>query len=1257
MSNNNLPLVSFAIPSYNHEKYIGEMLDSCLAQTYPNIEVIVVDDASPDGSRQVIEDYVRRYPGIVRAEFNATNLGPALTARKAVRLTRGDFIAGIGSDDVSLPHRIAAGMELLLANPSLGAVFSKAEIIDETGRTIDSPIAQVFNCEYDDIRWRLLSGNFLCGPSMLVRGDLVRKVSPNPSLGYVEDFDQCLRILDTHELLRVDDVWVKYRSHGRNLSVHTQNTVPFAGNYETAISILSALERWPLDKLFVFRSPPGTVEHKQELAEAHCHLAEHCIRTDDTLFDRPFLLTSEAYRQLLIATENDPNNEHAATLLREVWKRLGDHPRAQGKKPIAFVDWQEQQGGADATTDQGPRYASRRPPVTFDEAYARWQQCRFFVPGDTAMIESSIAGWKQIPKIHLIMRLAPGHETHLADTLDSLIQQLYGEWHLDIVTPLPAPDGLDELPCIGWHTLANPEDAKATIDFLANARRFDWLFEIPAGARLDPLCLWRLATQMQAQPDARAFFVDDDCCDNAGKHHSPRFKPGCNPAALQSADLAGPVCLRHDAWLATGGASRRDGSPWFPQLLRVAGQFGWDAIKHVPDILISYPGVFPSDPESCLLGLFDSFRDKGIDGEIVPTGGQSWGIRYPLGNPPKITVVIVSGGQLDLLARCLASILDKTRYPEFKILIALGATDNDPDLNAWLADIQQSPSPRIGVVRSAGNYAANCNAAIQGAADEFVVLIREEAVIIQASWLEELARTCLQPDVVGAAPRLITPGSALIRHAGNVLGLKGIVGSPYEGKAKLGEPGYLDCLLAARDVSTLTAACMMIRKSAYLAVDGMDEATFGKHFAEVDLCQKLRRNHQRLIFQPLATVVYEGSAELTIAADTERQARMAVDESRATRAFLERWPANATVDPYWNPNLSLAETVPALETDFRPQWQFLPSATPRFLVRPLTNGQGTFRVTAPLRALRKAGLASECIWNQEGPREPANAELIRLAPDTVIVQHYVHDRFLDALQSWTQLPDRPFIVYAMDDLLTDMAESNPLRKNIPANSRARLKYAFERCDRLVVSTEFLAEAYRHMISDIKVVPNRLEQDIWLPLHSHRRTGPRPRVGWAGGTTHHGDLVLLKEIIEQTRDEADWIFFGMCPDEIRPLIAEFHPFAEFSAYPARLAALNLDIAVAPLACIPFNQGKSNLRLLEYGVLGIPVVCTDIDPYHDSPACCVPNTSAAWVQALRERIHDADAREREGDRLRQWVHQGYILEHHMDQWLNAHLPDRK
>jgi glycosyltransferase involved in cell wall biosynthesis len=129
---------------------------------------------------------------------------------------------------------------------------------------------------------------------------------------------------------------------------------------------------------------------------------------------------------------------------------------------------------------------------------------------------------------------------------------------------------------------------------------------------------------------------------------------------------------------------------------------------------------------------------------------------------------------------------------------------------------------------------------------------------------------------------------------------------------------------------------------------------------------------------------------------------------------------------------------------------------------------------------------------------------------------------------------------------------------------------------------------------------------------------------------------------------------MCPDEIRPLLKEYHDLVPFDEYPAYLASLNLDIAVAPLTMTPFNQGKSNLRLLEYGALGIPVVCTDIDPYRNSPACRVENAAGAWIAALRERIYDAEGREQEGIAMRDWVHRTYLLEDHLEEWLGAHLP---
>jgi hypothetical protein len=108
---------------------------------------------------------------------------------------------------------------------------------------------------------------------------------------------------------------------------------------------------------------------------------------------------------------------------------------------------------------------------------------------------------------------------------------------------------------------------------------------------------------------------------------------------------------------------------------------------------------------------------------------------------------------------------------------------------------------------------------------------------------------------------------------------------------------------------------------------------------------------------------------------------------------------------------------------------------------------------------------------------------------------------------------------------------------------------------------------------------------------------------------------------------------------------------FYEYPAKLASLNLDLAVAPLEIHPFNEAKSNLRLLEYGVMGWPVVCTDIHPYQNAPVKRVANEPQAWIDAIRERVHDLDAAEREGDQLKAWVLQNFMLEDHLDEWMRA------
>jgi len=877
----------------------------------------------------------------------------------------------------------------------------------------------------------------------------------------------------------------------------------------------------------------------------------------------------------------------------------------------------------------------------FSLAENSWLAKRRLLDSDGYLLAESAAAWKSAPTFHLFTRLDDQQQPLLAETLDGLNHQLYGHWHIDVVTTLAAPPGIEAVSALGWHCIADDAQAKATIDFLVAAGRRDWIIELPPGAVLDPLCLWRLVDEINRHPEMQAFYFDDDSVDELGIRKQVRFKPRPNAEWLRSLDLAGPLLIARKTWREIGGASPFSGSPWYDQMLRFQEHQPAAALGHVADVLISYPGGCPVAANDCLHALLAQQQRLGIAEEIVPAGENCWRTLPNLEQVPPVSICIISAGQLEFLADCLANLLEMTTYPAVELLLAW-PKGMAPDLDDWVeqALLTHSPLLREVTVPPGSNHIEACNVAIATASHSHLVLLREDCRVLQENWLHDLVRSMAKPDVAAVSPRLVQPVSGLLENIGNVAGLGAAIDSPYRHQTHYSEPGYLSAIQVARDIQSAPAACLLLDREALLAAGGL-EPIADEQLAIARLGQQLRSNGKRFLYQPQITVVHY------------------CDELRETPRRIETGylsPCNhpPLTDPFWNPNLSLSSTTPVAEKDFHPSWQYLPNRLPHIAARPVLNAQGDYRVSGPLKALRQAGKALECLWPQSDDREFTAAELARLAPDSLIVQNYLLDPRITGLEAWRTAGLDTFIVYALDDLFTEMPLKSSLRQGVPANARTRFREALRYCNRLVVSTEFLAEAYRPLFPDIRVVPNRLERERWLNLTTHKRTGNKPRIGWAGGTAHRGDLELIKPVIEATRDEADWIFMGMHTDEIRPLLSEFHPGVSFEAYPEALAALDLDIAVAPLEMHRFNQGKSNLRLLEYGALSLPVVCTDIDPYRDSPACCLANDPQRWIAALRERIHDADAREAEGKRLHDWVAQHYILENHLDEWLAAHLP---
>jgi glycosyltransferase involved in cell wall biosynthesis len=213
-----MPLISVIMPSYNHQRFIGEAMESVLGQSVGDLELIVVDDASADGSRGVIESYQAR-DGRIRAFFHDTNQDIARTVNQAFAQAQGQFVAFLASDDVWAEDKLQRQLEVLWAQENL-VVCSNIMAIDAEGKSTGQdllaklplhgvvPGEQVFS--------RLLHGNFIYGQTMILKRRSLEGLRYDEQLKYMNDWKFAIDLASRYDFYFMPECLAKYRVHGGN---------------------------------------------------------------------------------------------------------------------------------------------------------------------------------------------------------------------------------------------------------------------------------------------------------------------------------------------------------------------------------------------------------------------------------------------------------------------------------------------------------------------------------------------------------------------------------------------------------------------------------------------------------------------------------------------------------------------------------------------------------------------------------------------------------------------------------------------------------------------------------------------------------------------------------------------------------------------------------------------------------------------------------------------------------------------------------
>ncbi len=907
--------------------------------------------------------------------------------------------------------------------------------------------------------------------------------------------------------------------------------------------------------------------------------------------------------------------------------------------------------------------ARRFSTIDLDHDYLRWRERHAMGEGGAQLAaERMLQQWQVHPGIHLLTCVAEDELALLADTIDSLEQQLYKGWALTVISDAACPDSaFDELPHLEWICTADdPNEVAMTAIDAGNA---DWVVSFQPGDRFDPTFTFSLADYTNLQPQWRLVYFDEDVIDEAGQHTRPTMKPDFNLDLLRSEPYIGyGYAIRREALLSLGlfnGFSLLGG---YQTQLAFLEREPESAMGHIADVL--YSRSLRNTEQEDVASYEPLFRDV-LQGHLQRLGisaevgeglvAGTWRVLYAHEAQPLVSIIIPNKNSIKILTECVDSLLERTDWPNYEVLIVDNGSDVD-DVWDYYERLQQEYPQRVRVIEynQPFNYSAMNNLAAREARGDYLLLLNNDTAIIQDSWLTRMMNHGQRPEVGVVGCRLLYPTSTRIQHAGVVVGMAGVAHHPFIG-ADMNDHGPLNRLQVDQNYSAVTAACLLIRRSVFEAVGGLDELNLKVLFNDVDLGLKVNQAGYKVVWSPFATVVHHGSKSI----DPGRERPEVVARTAAEiEHFFRSWHGVIDNDPAYNRNQSLVRVDCRVESQVVPGWNPDFRDRPRILGYPLDElGCGYYRVYAPLWGLSDAALAhSAFVPSHEKParpRIPLDSEVMRMGADTLLLQSTLKDNQLLVLDSYRKL-DNVFKVFDIDDLKTDVPASNSRAKHLFKDMKHRLRRAIDVCDRLVASTQPLAEAYGDLCDDVIVLPNFLSRERWGGHTSRRGAGRKPRVGWAGAQQHHGDLAIIAPLVKALADEVEWVFFGMCLDELRPYVSEVHEFVSVNDYPAKLASLDLDLALAPLELNRFNEAKTNLRLLEYGINGWPVICSDIYPYQEGPVTRLANDPAVWTEAVREAIRDLDALALQGERMRTWVEQNWMLEDNLGRVLKALTP---
>jgi glycosyltransferase involved in cell wall biosynthesis len=547
-----------------------------------------------------------------------------------------------------------------------------------------------------------------------------------------------------------------------------------------------------------------------------------------------------------------------------------------------------------------------------------------------AVAKQIISDFKQRPLISIVMPTYNTDDALLRECIESVRSQSYTNWELCI-----ADD-------------ASPKQSvRATLEYYRSIdKRIKVIFRQKNGhislasnsalqiaqgkfvALLDhddlipEHALLYVVEAINNNPKANIFYSDEDKLDLVGKRIDPHFKSSWNPDLFYAQNYVSHLGVYKRSLLTriSGFRTGVEGSQDYDLMLRCLPNVKHNEIVHIPKVLYHWRTVEGSTALSAgqksyttdagVKALKDYFaREKNgvtvLEGPVPNTYRTKW----PLpANPPLVSLLIPTRDRRALTEVAVRSIIDKSDYKNFEILI-LDNGSTEQDTLDFFEQIQKEDN-RVRVLRYdfPFNYSAINNFGAKNSRGEVIGLVNNDVEVINPDWLTEMVSHALRKDV-GCVGAKLYYSNGTIQHAGVICSIGGVAGHSHKHWPQE-HPGYFSRLILTQSLSAVTAACLLVRKSVYDEVGGLDEENLHVAFNDVDFCLKVRSAGHRNVWTPYAKLYHYESISRGAEDTPEKVARF----NKEVDFMKNKWLESLEEDPYYNQNLTKTKEDFSLRT-------------------------------------------------------------------------------------------------------------------------------------------------------------------------------------------------------------------------------------------------------------------------------------------------------------------------------------------------------